>query len=106
MRKCTVSRVFDSLHICMRTSDTQVTARLMCACKRALIRLSDVFTKLGSESSDRCVRENVQSAQCLTHCTFTCIRQTLGSLHVYMHLMCACKHALIRLSDACVHVIG
>ena len=45
------------------------------------------------------VHENVQCAKCLTHCTFTCTRQILGSLHVYMHLVSACKRAVIRLSD-------
>ena len=82
----------------MHTSDTRVTARLMCACKCAVIRLSDVFDNwAGSPITD--VHENVQWANCLTLCTFTCTRQTHGSLHVYMQLMRACKGAVIRLSD-------
>ena len=41
----------------------------------------------------------MQWAKCLTHCTFTCTRQILASLHIYMHLVRACKRAVIRLSD-------
>ena len=38
-------------------------------------------------------------SQCLTLCTSTCTRQTHGSLHVYKHLACACKRAVIRQPD-------
>ena len=50
----------------------------------------------GSEPNDRCVHESMQLANCQTFCTFTWTRQTHGSLHVYMHLMCAYKRAVIR----------
>ena len=46
------------------------------------------------------MHENVQRAKCLTHCTFTCTRETFGTLHVYMHMMCACKVSVIRQPDA------
>ena len=72
----------------------------LCACERAVIRLSDVFTQLGSEPNDICVHENVYWANFLTLFTSTCTRQTHGSLHLYKHLTCACKHATVW----CVHV--
>ena len=50
------------------------------------------------------MNEDVQWAKCMTLCTFTCTRQTLGSLHVYMHLMCACKRAVIRLSGVFMYL--
>ena len=97
--KCAVSRLFYSLHIYMHTSVTRVTAHFHAPCKCAVNRLSDVFMYLGSWHNDQFVDENVQWVNCLTLCTFTCARQSLGSLHVYMHLMCACKCAVNRLSD-------
>ena len=156
--KCAVSQLSYSLHIYMHTSDTQVTARLMRACKCAVIRLSDVFEywavspitdvcmKMCSETivllsahlhahvrhtghctltctwcvhinvlwfdylmcscnwevspmADVCMNMYTDRAICLTLCTFTCTRQTHGSLHVYMQLMRTCKRAVIRLSD-------
>ena len=42
------------------------------------------------------------SSQDLTPCTFTYTHQTLGLLHVYMHLMCAYKRPVIRVSDVCM----
>ena len=59
---------------------------------------------MGSWPNDRCVHENVQWANCLTPCTFTCTRQTHRSLHVYMDLMCAYKRALIRLSNVFMYM--
>ena len=88
--KCGVNQAYNSMHIYMHTSDSRVTACL---------HAPDVFMELGSDPNDRCVHENVQLVNCLTQCTFTCTSQTLVSLHIYMHLMCACKRALIRLSD-------
>ena len=72
---------------------------VMCACKRALILQSDAFMLMGSEPCDWNVHGNVRWAKCLTHCTFTCTRKILRPLHVYMHLVRACKRAVIRLSD-------
>ena len=48
--------MFDSLHIYMHTLDTRVTARLR-ACKRAVIRLSDVFDNWAvSPMTDVCMK--------------------------------------------------
>ena len=54
--KCAVSQLSDSLHISMHTSDTRVIARLR-ACKRAVIRLSDVFDNCAvSPITDVCMK--------------------------------------------------
>ena len=56
-----MSQVSDSLHIYMHTSDTlgslHVYMHLVCACKRAVIRLSDVFnTWTVSPMTDVCMK--------------------------------------------------
>ena len=54
--KCAVSQLSDSLHIYMHTSDTRVIARLR-ACKRAVIRLSDVYDNCAvSPITDVCMK--------------------------------------------------
>ena len=56
---------------------------LMCSCNWAVGTMSNVCMKMCSEPI------GWLSAHLHAH----------GSLHVYMHMMCACKRALIRLSD-------
>ena len=100
--KCAVRQLSVSLHIYMHTSDTRVTARL---------HAPDVCMRTWTDPTVQCVHVNGEWAvwrkcawneqwdKCMTLCKFTCTRQTLGSLHVYMQLMRACKRALSDVFD-------
>ena len=96
--KYAVSQVYDSLHLYMHTSDTRVTAlymQLMRACKWDCLMCS----LIGQWDQWPMCAWKCAVSNSLTLCTFTCTRQSLGSLHIFIYLMCACKCAVNRLSD-------
>ena len=84
--KCGVSQAYDSMHISMHSGHCTFTCTW---CVHVI----------GQWSQWPMLHENVHLVNCLTQCTFTCTNQTLLTLHIYIHLMCACKRALIRLSN-------
>ena len=97
----------------------------MFSCKRGVSRVTERCMDMCSEPSVRLTAHLLPHVRYSGHCTFTCTwcvhvnvqwsdslmcsiigkwaqwltRQSLGSLHVYMHLMCDCKCAVNRLSD-------
>ena len=102
--KCAVSQTLGSLHILMHTSVTRLTAQLV-----EHIRQSDYCTFT-------CTHSNMLQPECLTCACKCAVSQTLGSLHIFMHIsvtrLTAQLQEHIRLSDHCtftctphVHVI-
>ena len=79
----------------MHTFDTRVTARLR-PCKNAVIRLSDVFDNWAvSPMTDVCMKMCSEPTVLLS----THLHAHVNHSGHYMHLMCACKRAVNRLSD-------
>ena len=97
----------------MHTSDTRVTARLR-ACKRAVIRLSDVFDNWGvSPMTDVCMKMCSEPIVWLSahlhghvrhsgHWTFTCTWCVHVNVQWFDCLMCSCNWAVSPLTDVCM----
>ena len=111
--KCAVSQLSESLHIYMHTLDTRVTARLR-ACKRAVIRLSDVFDNWTvSAMTDVCMKMCSEPIVLLSthlhahvnhsgHCTFTCTWCVLVNVQWTDCLMCSCNWAVGTMTNVCM----
>ena len=83
--KCAVSQLSDSLHICMHTSDTQVTARLR-ACKSDCLMCS-------------IIGQWAQWPMCPSKCA---VSQLSDSLHIYMHTSHTLVAAHLHAPDVCL----
>ena len=111
--KCALSQLSDSLYIYMHTLDTRVSARLR-ACKRAVIRQSDVFDNWAvSPMSDVCMKMCSEPIVLLSahlhahvnhsgHCTFTCTRCVLVNVQWAYCLMCSCNWAVGTMTNVCM----
>ena len=111
--KCAVSQLSESLYIYMHTLDTRVSARLR-ACKRAVIRLSDVFDNWAvSPMTDVCMKMCSEPIVLLSehlhahvnhsgHCTFTCTWRVLVNVQWTYCLMCSCNWAVGTMTNVCM----